>query len=125
VTEERKPDGYFIALKDAKTGKVNELSIMRTPEAAADWQSRGYIVRPFIYLNDGALDEDKELSFLKDLRTLMGKHNVSSIWGDINSDIVFERNTDDCTLTIRCSSEVSDLNNRIKELEKLKCPDPR
>lgn len=52
MTEERKPDGWFIALKDVKTGKVNELAIMRTPEAAADYRQRGYIVRPFIYLSD-------------------------------------------------------------------------
>lgn len=61
MSDERKPDGWFIALKDAKSGKVNELSIMRTPEAAAEWRSKGYIVRPFIYMNDIQTDEDNSL----------------------------------------------------------------
>lgn len=50
MTEERKPDGWFIALKDAKSGKVSEVAIARTPESAEEWRSKGYIIKPFVYL---------------------------------------------------------------------------
>lgn len=49
---EREPDGWFIALKDAKTGKESELLIMRNRKAAEAWRDKGYIIKPFIYLKD-------------------------------------------------------------------------
>lgn len=41
MTEERKPDGWFVSLKDVKSGKISELMIARTPEAAEERRSKG------------------------------------------------------------------------------------
>lgn len=50
MTSPRNPEGWFVSLKDAKSGKISELMIARTPEAAEEWRAKGYIVRPFIYI---------------------------------------------------------------------------
>ena len=62
----REPDGWFVSLKDTKTGKVSELAIARTKESANDWRRKGYILRPFIYLNETPENEQPQEGSGKD-----------------------------------------------------------